>query len=40
MKLVQNKVSEGQSRKLRDAKDLTKKSAANMTVIFGVRADA
>ena len=39
MKLAQNKVSVGHSRKLINAKDLTKKLTVNMAVIFGVRVD-
>ena len=39
LKLSQNKVLSGHSRKLRDGNDLTKNLAADMDVIFGVRAD-
>ena len=37
--MAKNKVSVGHSRKMRDTKYLTKKSAADMAAIFGVRAD-
>ena len=37
--LAKNKVLAGHSHKIRDAKDLTTKSAADMAAIFGVRAD-
>ena len=37
--LAKNKVSSGNYHKMRDAKDLTKKSAADMVAIFGVGAD-
>ena len=40
MKLSQNKVSEGNSSNMRDAKDLTKTFAAEMSAIFGVRSYA
>ena len=40
LKFSYNKLSEGHSRKMRDAKYLTKKLAADMAVIFKVRADA
>ena len=36
--MAKNKVPTGHSRKMRDAKDLTKKSAADMTAIFRLRA--
>ena len=37
--LAKNNILAGHSRKMRDAKDLTKKSAADMAAIFGVRSD-
>ena len=39
MELGHNKASAGNFRNMRDAKHLTKKSAADMAAIFGVRAD-
>ena len=39
LKLAKNKVLVGHSSKMRDAKDLTKKSAVDMAAIFGVRDD-
>ena len=40
LKLVNNNISLGHSKKMRDAKDITKILAANMAAIFGVRVDA
>ena len=37
--LAKNKVLAGHSRKMRDGKDLTNKSAADMVAIFGVNAN-
>ena len=37
--LAKNKVLAGNSRKMRDSKDITMKSAADMAAIFGVRDD-
>ena len=39
MKLAQNKVLVGHSRKMRDAKNLTKNSNADIAAIFGMRVD-
>ena len=40
LQLAHNKVSAGHLRKLRDAKNIMKKSASDMAAIFGVKADA
>ena len=39
IRLAQNKVQAGHARKMRDAKDIKNKSAADMAAIFGVKAD-
>ncbi|KAL7554684.1 hypothetical protein ACHAWF_018200 [Thalassiosira exigua] len=39
VRLPQNKVQAGHARKMREAKDLRSKSAADMAAIFGVKAD-
>lgn len=38
--LAQNRVSAGHSRKMRDSKDLSKKSKEDMAAIFGMKVDA
>ena len=40
LQLEQNKLLAGNSRKMTDAKSLTKQLAANMDAIFGAREDA
>ncbi len=39
VRLAQNKVQAGHARKMREAKDIKNKSAADMAAIFGVKAD-
>lgn len=39
IRLAQNKVQAGHARKMREAKDIRNKSAADMAAIFGVKAD-
>lgn len=39
IRLAQNKVQAGHARKMREAKDIKNKSAADMAAIFGVKAD-
>ena len=39
LRLAQNKVQAGHARKMRDAKDIRNKSAADMAAVFGVKAD-
>ena len=39
IRLAQNKVQAGHARKMRDAKDIRNKSAADMAAVFGVKAD-
>ena len=39
IRLAQNKVQAGHARKMRDAKDIRSKSAADMAAVFGVKAD-
>ena len=39
LRLAQNKVQAGHARKMRDAKDISNKSAADMAAVFGVKAD-
>ena len=39
LRLAQNKVQAGHARKMREAKDIRNKSAADMAAIFGVKAD-
>ena len=39
VRLPQNRVEGGHARKMREAKDLRSKSAANMAAVFGVKTD-
>ena len=39
LRLAQNKVQAGHARKMRDANDISNKSAADMAAVFGVKAD-